>query len=79
MPFRIAHHRVGSLVKWCKKSNKLLNQVSLDEMKISIPEADRECIKLFSPEQSIRKRKVFGATAPEEVKKQIQYWNNMLK
>ncbi|MCP4179392.1 MAG: argininosuccinate lyase [bacterium] len=79
VPFRIAHHRVGSLVKWCKNNNKLLNQICLSEMKISVPEADNECIKLFTPEQSIKKRKVFGATAPGEVKKQIQFWSNTLK
>jgi argininosuccinate lyase len=79
VPFRIAHHRVGSLVKWCKNNNKLLNEINLEEMRISVPEADNECTKLFYPEQSIKKRKVFGATAPEEVKKQIQFWNDKLK
>lgn len=78
MPFRTAHHRVGALVKWCSDNNKELNCLSLDEMKISIPEAKDDYLTLFSPEQSIAKREIIGATGPNEVRKQIESWKKRL-
>ncbi len=78
VPFRDAHHRVGALVKWCKENSKELNEVSLDEMKISIPEADKSFLDLFSPLSSIEKREILGATGPKEVNKQIKFWRDKL-
>ncbi|UDQ98070.1 argininosuccinate lyase [Lentisphaerota bacterium WC36G] len=78
VPFRNAHHRVGAFVKWCKDNNKELNEVSLKEMQITIPEANEEFLTLFSPVSSVEKRQCFGGTAPEQVKEQIEFWNNFL-
>jgi len=78
VPFRVAHHRTGAFVKWCKINNKRLNGVSLEEMQKSIPEATKECISLFFADTSINKRKIFGATAESEVKKQLKYWEELL-
>jgi len=78
VPFRTAHHRVGSLVKWCNENNRLLNGITLEEMKNSIPEATQDFLLLFSAENSIAKRNMLGATAPEQVKKQIAFWKNRL-
>ncbi len=74
MPFRNAHHRVGSIVKWVRENNRPLDCLTLKEMQISIPEADEGCLELFSPESSISKREIFGGTGPEEVRKQINFW-----
>ena len=79
VPFRTAHHRVGSLVKWCNDNNYPLNTLTLDQMKISIPEATEEFLNLFIPENSIKKRNIIGATAANQVKKQIGYWLKKLK
>lgn len=78
LAFRIAHHRTGALVKWCKINNKKLNSISLEEMQRIIPEATKECVTLFFPDTSIKKRKIFGATAESEVKKQLAYWKQFL-
>ena len=78
MPFRHAHHRAGSLVKWCRDNNKSLDQVTLEEMRISIPEADEECTKLFAPESSAAKREVFGAAGYNQVRSQVEYWKKRL-
>ncbi len=79
VPFRTAHHRVGSLVKWCNDNKRPLNTLTLKEMKISIPEANDEFLNLFIPENSIEKRNIVGATATEQVKKQINYWLKKLE
>jgi argininosuccinate lyase len=78
MPFRTAHHRVGSLVKWCAENNKGLNELTLDEMSITIPEATEECLALFSPVASVNKRNITGGTGPDEVRRQLQFWRAKL-
>jgi len=78
MPFRTAHHRVGSFVKWCKDNNKALNATTLKEMQETIPEATAEFLGLFSPENSVAKREITGATGPNEVAKQIAFWKKEL-
>jgi len=78
VPFRHAHHRVGAFVKWCKEHGKALNEVTLDEMKQTIPEADAEFLTLFSPQDSIAAREVFGATGPQQVRRQIDFWKKNL-
>lgn len=78
MPFRTAHHRVGALVKWCSENGKQLDGITLEEMQISIPEAIQSCLELFSPEKSVAKREITGATGPNQVKKQIESWQTKL-
>ncbi|MCK4983339.1 MAG: hypothetical protein KAS17_10475, partial [Victivallaceae bacterium] len=78
VPFRNAHHRVGSFVKWCKDNNKALNATTLEEMKMSIPEATGEFLELFSPESSVAKREITGATGPNAVASQIAFWKKQL-
>lgn len=78
VPFRKAHKRVGALVKWCKKNGRTPDSVTLKEMRLSIPEATQECLKVFSPKRSIAKREIHGATGPQVVRKQIKYWKTVL-
>lgn len=74
MPFRTAHHRVGALVKWCRDHKKPLNELNLDEMQLTIPEAIAEFTKLFDPAVSIAKREITGATGFKVVASRIKYW-----
>lgn len=78
VPFRNAHHRVGSFVKWCKDNNKALNATTLEEMRETIPEATAEFLELFSPESSVAKREITGATGPKAVASQIAFWKKQL-
>ena len=79
VPFRHAHHKVGSLVKWCAVNGKPLDKVSLAEMQISMPEADESFLKLFSPESAIEKRDIKGATGYKQVESQVEFWIKSLK
>ena len=76
VPFREAHHRVGALVGYCARQGKALNAVTLEEMRHSVPEADEECLRLFDPERSVQARDVFGGPAPNQVKRQVQFWRS---
>jgi len=79
VPFRTAHHRVGSFVKYCKEQNKALNAVDLKEMQITIPEATAEFLTLFDPESSVGKRNIVGATGYEQVAGQVAFWQEKLQ
>jgi argininosuccinate lyase len=79
VPFRHAHHKVGALVRWCADNGKALNKVSLKEMKISIPEADKAMLELFEPEAAVEKREIPGATGYKQVASQVKFWTGRLK
>ena len=79
VPFRTAHHRVGSLVKYCRENNKDLDEVTLEEMQITIPEATAEFLQLFDPEVSVGKREITGGTGYKAVASQLEYWKGILK
>ncbi len=78
VPFRHAHHRVGAFVKWCKENGKALDQTTLAEMQITIPEANEGFLKLFSAHDSVKAREVTGGTGPENVRRQLEYWQEEL-
>ena len=79
VPFRDAHRRVGSFVKYCKEHGKALDAVSLEEMRLTIPEATPEFPTLFDPRESIRKRRLVGGTGFEPVAEQLEFWQKELK
>ena len=79
VPFRMAHHRVGSLVKYCREHGKNLDEVTLEEMQITIPEATAEFLGLFDPEVSVGKREIVGGTGYKTVAAALDYWLNKLK
>jgi argininosuccinate lyase len=78
VPFRTAHHRVGSFVKWCKENGKELNGTTLEEMRETIPEATPEFLEMFSPESSVGKREITGGTGFNAVRSQIDFWKDQL-
>ena len=78
VPFRHAHHKVGSLVRFAAEHGKKLDEITLEEMKSVFPEADAEMLKVFSPERAVEKRDVYGATGYEQVERQLEYWTKEL-
>ncbi len=79
VPFRSAHHRVGSLVKYCREHGKRLDQVTLEEMQLSIPEATAEFLTMFQPEASVAKRELTGGTGYRAVRSQLAFWQQRLE
>ena len=78
VPFRTAHHRVGSFVKYCKEKGKALDEVTLSEMQETIPEATPEFLTLFDPEESVAKRNITGGTGFAQVARQLEFWKKNL-
>ena len=79
VPFRDAHRRVGAFVKYCKEHGKALDEATLEEMRLTIPEATPEFLTMFDPVQSIRKRRLVGGTGFEPVAEQLEFWQKELK
>jgi argininosuccinate lyase len=78
VPFRKAHEKSGSLVKWCEKNKIPLDKVPLEDMKKIIPEATIECTQLFDPSKSVSKREIPGGTGPREVRSRLKMWKRKL-
>ncbi len=77
IPFREAHHITGRAVALAESKGVDLSELSLDELK-SIDERIGDDLDL-SLENSMNSRKSYGATAPERVKEQIEYFEKFLK
>ncbi len=78
VPFREAHHQVGHFVGWCQSHGKTLAEATLTEMQASMPSATEECLGLFDPQRSAAARNLTGGTAPEQVARQIAFWQKRL-
>ena len=78
VPFRQAYERVGKFVGWCREQGVAMDQATLEQMQESIPEAQAECLELFSPEKSVAARDILGGTAPAQVAKQLEFWQQRL-
>ena len=62
-----------------KENGKALNEVTLDEMRKTIPEATPEFPTLFDPVESVRKRRLVGGTGFAPVAQQLEFWQKELK
>jgi len=78
LPFREAHHITGQIIATaeCKKCN--LEQISLSELQVIHPAITKDIFKFLSPKKSVKSRKSYGGTAPQEVRRQICYWKKRL-
>lgn len=80
VPFRDAHHRVGHLVGYSRKHGISLDELTLEQIKTSVPEANEECLELWKPEKSVALRNIIGGTAPGQTREQIdKTWAHLLK
>jgi len=77
IPFREAHHITGRAVALAESKGVDLSELSLEELK-NIDERIEDDLDL-SLENSMKSRKSYGATAPERVKEQIEYFEKFLK
>lgn len=79
LPFRKAHHIVGTLVSIAEKKKTRLDKLSIDEFKSVCPEIGEDVFDVFDLNKAIEKRNIVGAPSIQEVKKQISRWKNQLK
>jgi argininosuccinate lyase len=78
VPFREAHHAVGSLVALAEKSHQPLSALSLEQFRSVRTEFGPDTLQLFDLETALARRNLTGAPAPREVQKQLKRWRKML-
>ena len=79
VPFRAAHHAVGTLVALAEKQRKPLNQLTLNEL-LSIEKSFAEdALHIFNLDRALANRKLSGSPGTAEVKRQLAKWRKLLE
>ena len=78
MPFRQAHHVVGSVVAFAEKSNKLLSQLTTDELQALNKSFGRDARAVFDLRRAMSRRNLVGAPGTKELAKQLARWKKLL-
>jgi argininosuccinate lyase len=71
MPFRDAHHVTAKLVKLATGKKKDLEQLTLSEMQSVEKRIRKDVFAVLPTADSVKSRKSFGGTSPENVKKSV--------
>jgi argininosuccinate lyase len=72
VPFREAHHIVGSMVKACEDKGIYLWEMTIEEMAGFCPVFDKTVFDYIEPRNVVKNRKVTGAASIKEVQKSIE-------
>jgi argininosuccinate lyase len=79
LPFREAHHVVGSVVALAEKLNTPLNRLTLGQLKTISPAFGADAPGVFDLRQALRRRNVIGAPGTRQVAKQLARWRGLLQ
>ncbi|MBN8911789.1 MAG: argininosuccinate lyase [Rhizobiales bacterium] len=79
MPFRDAHHVTGAIVKAAEERGLDLEQVPLDVMQAIEPRISNGVYSVLSVENSVKSRKSYGGTSPQNVAKMARAWARRLE
>ncbi len=78
LPFRDAHHVTGTLVAMAEKQGIDLPDLTLDEMQSVNPAITQDIFTVLGVHNSVASRQSYGGTAPDQVRKQIARWKDIL-
>ena len=78
LPFREAHHATGALVALAEAKGCDLPDLSMSEMTSVHPGITQEVYSVLGVENSVRSRRSYGGTAPDQVRAQISRWQSAL-
>jgi argininosuccinate lyase len=79
LPFRRAHHIVGSLVARAESAGKTLAQLSLPELQSVEKRFSADALQIFDLAQAMDRRKMLGAPGRAEVARQLAKWERLLQ
>ena len=79
MPFRDAYTTVGNLVYYCTQNGKLLEELSLEDLKNISPLFEEDVYEALRLENCMGLRKSWGGPAVEETSRQIEELTNFIK
>jgi len=72
VPFRKAHHVVGSVVSYCMEKGKKLEDITLEELKNFSELFEEDVFNLLSPEAVADRRKTYGGTSRERILEMLE-------
>jgi argininosuccinate lyase len=78
IPFRDAHHITGQIVALAEQKGIPLDGLTIEDFKAIDQRIDSRIHKVLSVEASVRARKSYGGTAPENVLAQAARWKSAL-
>jgi argininosuccinate lyase len=79
LPFRRAHHVVGSLVASAERLGKRLNQLTLPELQAVEKKFAADALEVFNLKQAMTRRKITGSPGSAQVKRQLARWKKQLR
>lgn len=79
VPFREAHHLVGTLVALAEDRQMALNTLSFEDFQSIDRRFEKDVLSVFSLDKSLENRQTLGTSGMKEVKKQIRHWQKCLK
>jgi len=78
MPFRQAHHAVGSVVAFAEKVGRPINQLSLAEYQAIEPRFSADVLELYDLQKAMKRRELPGAPGVRQVARQLARWKKEL-
>ncbi len=78
VPFRKAHHLVGSAVRLAEEKKVLITELTLEDWQEIDPVFNKEALGVFSLEGALQARKTHGSPNPTMVQEQLQRWETKL-
>jgi argininosuccinate lyase len=79
MPFRDAHHVTGAIVKAAEEQEIELEKIPLAVMQAIEPRISNDVYSVLSVENSVKSRKSYGGTSPQNVAKMARSWVRRLE
>jgi argininosuccinate lyase len=79
LPFREAHHVTGRIVAKAAATGIALDKLPLKTMQAIEPKITKAAFGVLSVGNSVKSRKVYGGTAPKNVRAQAKRWLKRLK
>ena len=79
MPFREAHHVTGRIVAKAAEAGVPLEKLPLPLMQEIEPKITKAVFGVLSVANSVKSRRVYGGTAPNNVRREAQRWLKRLK
>jgi argininosuccinate lyase len=71
VPFREAHHVAGRLVARAVRAQRVLSELSLDELREEHPQFEADVFAALDPDTIVERRNVFGGPARAQVQLQL--------
>jgi argininosuccinate lyase len=78
VPFRQAHHAVGSIVLLAEQLGKRLDELSLPELRSVEAGFGTDALEVFNLKHALSRRNLPGAPSTKELGKQLKRWTRLL-